>query len=214
MITIIENSTTKSHQYDLAQEILGEKFDWYYRGFTSGGECPNFAWIHDENTEECFQFIHVTTSKSSINPMLTPLLYNIADIVGYKLQLQRVKINLMLPNPERKNPISYNRPHVDHSRPDAMTAIYYVNDSDGETVIFENDYTGEDPGPLRILKRFTPKAGTLIVFPSKLYHASSSPSKGKRSVINFIFWKAPEVDPADPFGPVILPPHLNGFLNK
>ena len=95
-----------------------------------------------------------------------------------------------------------------------MTAIYYVNDSDGDTLIFENDYTGEDPGPLRILKRVTPKAGTLIIFPSKLYHASSSPTKGKRSVINFIFWKAPEVDPTNPFGPVPIPPHLNGFLNK
>lgn len=211
MITIIENFTTTFHQRDLAEEILGEKFDWNYRASTSGGECPNFAWIHDEHTEECCQFVQVTSSKSPVNQLLTPLLYNIANVVGCKLQLQRVKINLMLPDPARKNPESYNRPHVDHSRPDAMTAIYYVNDSDGDTVIFENDYTGEDPGPLRVTKRVTPKAGTLILFPSKLYHASSSPSKGVRSVINFIFWKAPEINPNDPFGAIPIPPHLMEF---
>lgn len=213
MITYIENFITPGHIEDLADEILGEKFDWNYRKFTSGGECPNFAWIHDEHTEECSQFIQMTGGKSSINPMLTPIIYNIADTVGYKIHLQRVKINLMLPNPTRVNPNSYNRPHVDHSRVDAMTAIYYVNDSDGDTVIFENVYTGNDPGSLRIAKRITPKAGSIVMFPSNLYHASSSPSVDTRSVINFIFWKAPVVDPTDPFGPIVLPHNFDGTLN-
>jgi hypothetical protein len=213
MIKIIENFTTKFHQADLQDEILSEKFEWTFRDYTSGGECPNFAWIHDANTEDCHQLVHVTSGKSAINSLMGPLIYNIAETVGYNVQIQRIKINLMTPNPFRQNPNSYNRPHVDHSRPDAMTAIYYVNDSDGDTIIFGNDYTGNDPGDLKIIERITPKAGTLILFPSKLYHASSSPTSGKRSVINFIFWPAVKVDPTDPFGPIPIPPHLQGLMN-
>ena len=63
-------------------------------------------------------------------------------------------------------------------------AIYYVNDSDGDTVIFNEtnkDYS-EDFGVMKenkftVKQRITPEKGKVVVFPGHYYHASSFAKK-------------------------------------
>ena len=60
---------------------------------------------------------------------------------------------------------------------DQITALYYVNDSDGDTYFFD------DSG--KVTKRVTPKKGTLVMWEGKIFHAKSSPIKTtSRVVIN------------------------------
>jgi hypothetical protein len=92
-----------------------------------------------------------------------------------------------------------------HAKPGSKSLIFYVNDSDGDTVIFKNRWRNTDPGELVEDIRIKPKAGSAVLFDSDLYHASSSPTEGIRVVLNFIFWRK-ENNPSDQLG---LPPIPN-----
>jgi hypothetical protein len=145
--------------------------------------------------------------------LVTPLIYKISEFLETKITIQRIKVNLMFPR-QKINPNSYNRPHTDHGRGDAMTLIYYVNDADGDTILFDKFYNGEDPRPVTIVNRFRPKAGSAILFKSTQYHASSNPTTEQRSVINFIFWPK-VIDETLPDGAPPLPDiWADGFMGQ
>ena len=71
--------------------------------------------------------------------------------------------------------------------PEPPVILYYVNDSDGDTVIYKERYIGTDkPQTLTELKRIEPKRGRVVVFDGLHYHSSSNPRKNSyRCVINF-----------------------------
>ena len=193
MIQYFENFISKYHQSDLYDEIFNDRtFLWQFKQYTSSGPQQDYGWVEDANTEDAPQLVHVIKQDTKDMALVTPIIYKIMETLNTKITIQRMKINMMWPNASQKNPDSYNRPHADHGRPDAMTLIYYVNDADGDTILFDKFYTGENPEPLSIVQRFRPKQGDAILFDSIRYHASSTPSTGYRSVINFIFWPQEE----------------------
>jgi hypothetical protein len=65
-----------------------------------------------------------------------------------------------------------------------IAAVYYVTDSDGDTVIYENKI-GEDVKDLIRHKTVTPKSGRLVMFDGSRFHCSSQPKKSLRCIINF-----------------------------
>ena len=83
---------------------------------------------------------------------------------------------------------SIDAPHVDADI-DHMVVLYYVNDSDGDTVIYENLFEGYDKVPLlselKELKRVTPKAGRVVMFNGKHWHTSCQPQHNVRCVVNY-----------------------------
>jgi Rps23 Pro-64 3,4-dihydroxylase Tpa1-like proline 4-hydroxylase len=65
--------------------------------------------------------------------------------------------------------------------------VYYCNDSDGDTFLFNEFYDGKNPDKLTIAQRVTPKKNRCVVFESNRMHASSSPIYSKdRRIINFV----------------------------
>jgi hypothetical protein len=123
--------------------------------------------------EETGQLVHsfVQNGKQSSDAMLHIEGILLASQLQY---FQRIKANLLLKNKVDKN--KYHTPHFDREGPH-WTAIYYVNDSDGDTFFF--DETG------KIIERISPEKGKVIVFPGETFHAGSSPIKtAVRSVIN------------------------------
>ena len=83
---------------------------------------------------------------------------------------------------------SLDAPHVD-ADVDHMVVLYYVNDSDGDTVIYENLFEGYDKVPLlkdlKEKKRVTPKAGRVVLFNGKHWHTSCQPEHNVRCVVNY-----------------------------
>jgi hypothetical protein len=70
--------------------------------------------------------------------------------------------------------------------------LYYVNDSDGDTFIFDktsDDIKGRrdifERTKFNVLKRVTPKKGRVVLFNGNRYHSSSGPTKDVRCIINF-----------------------------
>jgi hypothetical protein len=204
-VQYFNNFVSSFYKEDLQSAIFSTEYAWVHHDETAGGYNGNFAWVADSNTEETSLFAHKPDKSSKDIISYEPLIYRLQEVVGHRIHVDRLKTNLMLPT-TKKNLSSYNRPHIDHTVPYARTLLYYVNDSDGDTVLFDKTYTGSDPGELTVLHRFTPKAGDAILFDSFRYHASSAPTINKRSVINIIFWAVREQisnQPEDtPFAPL------------
>ena len=98
-------------------------------------------------------------------------------------RLLRVKANLLVRSAE-PNPRPFT-PHVDVPKPH-WAMIYYVNDSDGDTVIFDKMYP--DPENAVVLHSISPKKNRAIMFDGRHYHSGTVPAKhDARIVINFDF---------------------------
>jgi len=68
-------------------------------------------------------------------------------------------------------------PHIDRPEPH-LVCLYYINDSDGDTIFFKNNQE---------VKRVSPKKGRIAFFDGSIYHCGSTPSKIPRAVINYNF---------------------------
>ena len=120
---------------------------------------------------------------------------NIEDVVcnlstSNDLVLTRMKSNVL---PKQKKGLFghiHHTPHIDCAESDRFTnisCIYYVNDSDGPTVLY-NEYSADNPKKLTVFKKIPPKKGRLLAFHSNRYHTSSSPRRSQyRNIINMVF---------------------------
>ena len=73
----------------------------------------------------------------------------------------------------------HDLPHVDR-KDKHIVLLYYVNDTDGDTILFDNN--------LNIIKRVSPKKNRVLIFDGNILHAGCSPIQSKKRVgINFNF---------------------------
>lgn len=91
-----------------------------------------------------------------------------------------------------------HKPHLDYYIPH-WTFLYYVNDSDGDTFIFDQVAEPVDmnirplrdpvyPSKFTVAERVSPKAGRLVIMDGLLYHSSSAPVEhGDRMTLTFNF---------------------------
>lgn len=131
---------------------------------------------------------------SAINALLIPLLFVACDKAGLKVNgLIRIRLGMF---PQTLLDVPFHNPHVDFYQPHTV-GLYYVNDSDGDTVVFEETFeelTLEQSvrhanlGRFRESKRIAPKKGRMAFFDGKHYHASMHPMKhAARTVVTFDF---------------------------
>ncbi len=123
---------------------------------------------------------------------LKSLFYSIQDnLPEFEIEsVSRVKVNILTKQADAPEN-HYNIAHPDSALSTEYTAIYYVNDSDGDTFIFNEVQPQEmlhRPKQLTIQHRITPKKNSILVFPSNQWHASSNPRVSTdRIVINIVF---------------------------
>jgi|TARA_B110000977_G_C10912713_1_gene429930 hypothetical protein len=120
-------------------------------------------------------------------PITAPLLWFLEHRTGAVVQeIDRVTANLMVPV-GNNDPSTYNEPHIDHPESHYLSMIYYLEDSDGETRIFNNK-CNDGFYDLELIHSQPPKKGTAMIFPSTQFHASSSPIHSpSRRILNFVF---------------------------
>ena len=79
-------------------------------------------------------------------------------------------------------------PHIDLYEPH-WVFLYYVIDSDGDTIIYDYKSKNKDDIPyfedVKEIKRITPKQGRVVVFDGAHWHTADQPRKNKRCIINF-----------------------------
>lgn len=119
---------------------------------------------------------------------LEPIIYMAADKIGYNIKevLQaRTFLHFPLNSKIRPPHDSIHRDFPD----DHLVILYYVNDSDGPTLLFPNKNVNssmsqfiDDRNPSHSVE---PKQGRVVIFNGQRLHCSTAPVKGMRCIINF-----------------------------
>ena len=197
---IIENLLDQRLADEIEKHFFSWDFPWYYYPATSVRYADNdpIAFTTTKNTIETPQLNHIFKYdykerchlyKEMIIPMMDCLERRIH--LDIKDKVYRAKANLLLPNNGLKE-TDHHSPHADMTTSEGsyFSMIYYVNESDGDTLFFDKTIDGKtsiDPESISIIHRETPKKNKLIIFDSDQLHCSSNPRFGTgRSVINFV----------------------------
>lgn len=170
-------------------EILCREFknnvDWKFTDSASG-VYDNYD-KNNSNIKDSIQFVHsIAEDNNGISPvysLVLPIIWFFEKESGLTVKnILRIKANCLTNN---GNDIKYNAPHIDVTKPGYASLIYYVNDSDGDTILFNEYYEGYPISTFSQQKQITPKKGKLVMFPSKLFHSGNFPVLSPfRSVIN------------------------------
>lgn len=81
--------------------------------------------------------------------------------------------------------------HVNQEQPH-LVLLYYVNDADGETILFDktiNDIEDDnimyldERHQFNVVNKIMPKKGRILLFDGTTYHSASSPTTGMRCII-------------------------------
>lgn len=143
---------------------------------------------NDPNIRDSTQFVHAilgyNNPVSSLFQTVVPIVWFFEKESGYKVKnILRIKANCLVRDGDEQK---YNPPHVDVYEPGCVSLVYYINDSDGDTVLFDK-MIQQGHNNLTPIHRVSPKKGSVFMFPSNQLHASSCPIESRqRLVINFI----------------------------
>lgn len=189
---ILENAIPKQYQDKIAAALHAAEFPWY----------P----VHEhslDGTEYYFGFSHLALNDGPDLPvgstasfaynLVSPILYSMAEVLGKRVtKILRIRIGLLLPSKPVKtvdhSAVSFvnagNDAHIDFAIPH-YTGLYYVTDSDGDTVVY-NEKTKSSS--YTELTRSPPKKGSICIFDGEHFHAASRPTNSySRIVITFNF---------------------------
>ncbi len=116
------------------------------------------------------------------------LAFNLAEKLNISIkEIINARTFLQLPG-GNLNEIVPREYHVDYAK-SHMVLLYYVNESDGDTVILKQRYpfsynkiSGLVSGD--VIHKITPKKGRVVLFNGSHFHSSSIPSMKPRCVIN------------------------------
>jgi hypothetical protein len=182
-IVIIDDAIPVAQQIELETLFTGPTIPW---SLVPPGEEHNSISLSTKDSVDYTQFVHLVfwDEHSIVSPSF-PLMVPILSAMPINIkQLLRIKANVTLSNKNR--PLdSYGMPHVDFTPPvkGLVTAIYYINDSDGDTVMFNQ--VGDKLLPIQTI---TPKRGRLVMFNGARYHSGNCPTNDKpRALLNINF---------------------------
>lgn len=202
MITVIESGIPVNFQKHIEDSVYNLSLVYqpntsynlaYQNDFATKGYMAIKA--TDANIVDNGHFAHLVMDNGQIYSthwgVVSPILYMFAEKAGIEVnEITRIRINLLIQDKEFTSNF-YNAPHTDITG--SKSFVYYVNDSDGDTVLF-NEFLQEGcpiedgPGNLTIAQRVSPKRGRGVFFEKGRYHTSSNPkSNYTRYVINFNF---------------------------
>ncbi len=192
---VLDDFIQRDEQLALLNAVSSAKFPWYWQ--------PDIddisRWNNHKNIYSPPQFVHEFISPTKYEKIgasdvvhydnhelkfkqtIDNLLVNLQQKMKYKTIL-RAKINLV--NKINIDSDYHHPPHVDFLIPH-WVLIYYVCDSDGDTVFFKKAQPNRE-----IVEecRIKPKMGRAVIFDGSWYHASSSPIEhDRRLVVNIDF---------------------------
>ena len=168
---VIDNVISSGYQQYI-ENTFDTNFPWYF--------VPRVSEDVSEDSNTGFSnLVFENTTFSKHYDALLPILFEALDKKERGLKpekLIRIRAGMFIQN-QTKHP---HLPHVDYPYKHT-TMLYYVNDSDGPTKLYNFDKT-------KVVKEVHPKRGRVLIFDGSTYHASSSPKDHpSRIVINYNF---------------------------
>jgi hypothetical protein len=172
---IIDKVLPDSYAGEIRRALLSDYFPWYFN---------DYVIQTTTDTVDPFQFTHTIVdnneAKSDVFQLMKPMIYFIELHTGIKIKSTvRIKANLITRN--NSETTKDRTIHQDNPSANYRSFLYYVEDSDGDTLMFADDKKTET-------QRITPQANKGVFFDSNVWHTSTQPTVAKRRVvINFVF---------------------------
>ena len=189
-VYVLDDVIPKAYQDTLEMMFLNNKAKWNFmedataEGLKKLGKVPAFANVfYDERKPEVFD--------RTLFLATLPLAQIALDKIGYTEKYRPTKCRSFLQIPMNDGrALEPNLVHIDDAK-QHMVVLYYVNDSDGDTVLYNQMYgevpdkaTYTDISYVTEYKRVSPKRGRAVVFDGLRYHTSSCPTDSPRCIIN------------------------------
>ena len=190
-ITVIDDFIDKDYQEKIKLQLLGgfdrkknhhdSDFPWFYiEDVTAAG---------DEDSQHRPGLGHQYVEFDDISPGIVvsdyhDLMIPMLKKVGFRVGISDVKVIqgrsfLQFPIKERGEP---DLPHIDIMDKNHIVGLYYVVDSDGDTIIYNER---KESKTYTIRQKVTPKQGRIVIFDGGLYHTAEQPLNNTRCIINY-----------------------------
>ena len=194
MIKVIDNYLPKEYVNNIEKLFLKPEINnsseiaWFYNDYTASKDKDYIDRIkNNKHFFDSFQFTHIFYNMGEKNSSYFDKIVRILEDTKVNWEsIERAKANLTTPLPNSK-PGDITVPHQDvrpndnyYKNKKFISIIYYVHDTDGDTVFYDNECK-------KIIKKVSPKKGRAVIFDSLIFHSYKRPVKSdKRVVINFI----------------------------
>jgi hypothetical protein len=167
--------------------VMGADNPWYICNTDYYG---NYSDVNSQKWQHIAY--HKGVTSSAIGPYLETAVW---DALGKTQQQVDELIRIRCSVTEIGNKHFVGGPHVDTNTPH-MTALFYLNDSDGDTIMYNEkfdpslgidqyEYYNKYIKQPTVMKTVTPEENKMFWFDGLLYHSSNSPvTTAKRFIIN------------------------------
>ena len=197
MILVIDDFIDKEYQEKIKNTLIGgtdnknkhheSEFPWYFiEDVTAAG---------DEGNQQRAGFGHQYVILPDDEPVIEPgiavsdfhnLFLPLLQRAAMKLALPRVDVyqgRSFLQFPLKNIDISeVDSPHVDIDNFRHFVVLYYVCDSDGDTIIYNET---KESDQYTVKQRVTPKKGRVVIFDGMLMHTAEQPLNNTRCIVNY-----------------------------
>ena len=172
------------YQLQIEDVLLGERlfnnddFPWYFipditynDGLANQGRCGFAHYFADEDDGIISEF----------HPLFLKLIHNSCKKINLK-KIDVIQARSFLQLPSNIPHEEVDDPHIDLIDTDHFVMLYYVCDSDGDTIIYNEREKSES---YTIKKKVRPKRGRVVLFDGRLYHTAEQPNNHKRCIVNY-----------------------------
>ena len=183
-VFVFDDIINLSYQLQIEDVLLGERlfnnddFPWYFipditynDGLANQGRCGFAHYFADEDDGIISEF----------HPLFLKLIHNSCKKINLK-KIDVIQARSFLQLPSNIPHEEVDDPHIDLIDTDHFVMLYYVCDSDGDTIIYNQTEKSES---YTIKKKIKPKRGRVVLFDGKLYHTAEQPNNHKRCIVNY-----------------------------
>ena len=179
---------TEQEKIIVRDTVLSSNIPWFLNDKTTVLDEMTNSSLIDNKTKEHFQFTHSLRKELEIKSGYYDYLHDNVFVKFlqkhnmYCTRIIRAKLNFVSSIQEDV----HQTPHVDVTFPHNVF-LYYINDSDGDTILFNEKYDGTKK-ELTIAESINPEMGKAILFDGLTYHSPTAPKKYPyRAVMNIAF---------------------------
>ena len=194
---IVDNFLHIINQRKIANIFQSSEIQWGLNMFPSYGSRlahPVFdqsdkpAW---EDSPTLFHTLYIKNQTTEVSTngdyVIKSFQQAIEKHIDAKIEIIRCMVIMVMPNPNFT--AQSMMPHTDWTTPHE-TCIYYLNSTDGDTVLFDQTYdvslsiTDNDSKKKNVITKISPIQGRAVLFDGLQYHASNPSKTNLRFVLN------------------------------
>ena len=188
-IYVIDDFIDVKYQKDIRNVLMGEyqykkeDFPWFYiEDVTASGDIDS-----QHRRALAHEYVDYVEGKkvgkklSIFHHLFLPMLKKVCRTMDIK-NINVLQGRSFLQFPLNLKDRSVDTPHIDIYDKEHLVALYYVCDSDGDTIIYNERKESES---YTIKQRVTPKQGRMVIFDGWLMHTAEQPLNNTRCVVNY-----------------------------